>query len=215
MLRRKNLNGGERRRILGKDLGKREAAMPRSVADAPLTTRAARERLAARHQPYWRGIEAGAAIGYRKGSTGGVWLVRLADPAAGGGYRQSTLGRADDALKAAGDEVLDYRQAESKAREWIARQHRVAAGLELERPAAPAAPYTVANAVADYLADYTARGGKAIATTRLAAGRGAHPARAGQAAGGTVDARDAEGVAPCDSRRPCPASCQARPNAAP
>ena len=78
--------------------------MARSVDDAPLTTRAARERLAARHQPYWRGIEGGAALGYRKGTRAGVWLVRLADPIAGGGYRQAALGRADDVVKA-GDAV--------------------------------------------------------------------------------------------------------------
>jgi integrase len=143
--------------------------MPRTVNDAPLTTRAARERLAARHQPYWRAIEAGAAMGYRKGSTGGVWLVRIGDPIAGGGYRQSALGRADDALKAAGEKVLDYRQAEVVAREWIARHHRVAAGLEPEPAATPAAPYSVADAMADYLADYAARGGKALGTTRQAA----------------------------------------------
>ncbi len=143
--------------------------MPRTVNDALLTTRAARERLAVRHQPYWRAIEAGAAVGYRKGAMGGVWLVRVVDPTAGGGYRQSALGRADDALKAAGTEVLDYRHAEAMAREWIARHHRVAAGLEPEPAAAPAAPYTVAEAIADYLADYAARGGKALATTRQAA----------------------------------------------
>ena len=143
--------------------------MPRTVADAPLTTPAARGRLAVRHQPYWRGIEAGAALGYRKGATGGVWLVRVADPSAGGGYRQAALGRADDALKAAGVDVLDYRAADAKAREWIARHHRVAAGMEPEARAAPAAPYTVASAIADYLADYSARGGKALGTTRQAA----------------------------------------------
>jgi integrase len=142
--------------------------MPRTVNDAPLTTRAARERLAVRHQPYWRGIEAGAAIGYRKGTTGGVWLVRVGDPTAGGGYRQAALGRADDALKAAGTEVLEYRHAEAKAREWIARHHRVVAGLEPEPAAVPAAPYIVADAIADYLADYAARGGKAFGTTRQA-----------------------------------------------
>jgi integrase len=143
--------------------------MPRSVADTPLTTRAARERLAARHQPYWRGMEAGAALGYRKGTTAGVWLVRITDPAAGGGYRQATLGRADDTLKADGVEVLDYRKAEAAARDWIARHNRVAAGMEPEPTATPAAPYTVADAIADYLADYAARGGKALGTTKQAA----------------------------------------------
>ena len=143
--------------------------MPRTAKDAPLTTRAARERLPARHRPYWRAIEAGAAVGYRKGAMGGVWLVRVVDPSVGGGYRQSALGRADDALKAAGVAVLDFRQAEAMAREWIARHHRVAAGMEPEQAAAPAAPYTVADAIGDYLADYAARGGKAVATTRQAA----------------------------------------------
>lgn len=142
--------------------------MPRTVTDTPLTTRAARERLVVRHQAYWRGIEAGAALGYRKGATGGQWLVRLADPAAGGGYRQAALGRADDALKADGVEVFDFRQAEAKAREWIARQHRIRAGMEPEPAAAPAAPYTVAEAAADYLAEFAARGGKSLMQTRQA-----------------------------------------------
>ena len=142
--------------------------MPRTVADAPLTTPAARERLAVRHQPYWRGIEAGAALGYRKGRTSGVWLVRMGDPSAGGGYRQAALGRADDALKAAGDKVLDYRGAEAKARDWIGRRHRVAAGLEPEPSTTPAKPYTVREAIADYLTDFAARGGKGVAQTRIA-----------------------------------------------
>ncbi len=140
--------------------------MARTVDDTPLTTRAARERLAVRHQAYWRALDAGAAVGYRKGKLAGQWLVRVADPAAGGGYRQSVLGKADDALTAAGEAVFDYRQAEKMARDWIARHHRVAAGLEAEPGAKPAAPYTVRDAMADYLADYVARGGKAEAGAR-------------------------------------------------
>ena len=140
--------------------------MPRTIADTAMTTRAARERLAIRHQPYWRGIEAGAAIGYRKGVAGGVWLVRLADASAGGGYRQASLARADDNLNPDGVEVLDYRAAEKQAREWIARQNRVAAGLEPEPTAKATAPYTVADAMRDYLADYAARGGKGVSTTK-------------------------------------------------
>src|ERR1700712_2775369 len=139
--------------------------MPRSVADTLLATRAARDRLAERHQPYWRGMRAGAALGYRKGSTAGVWLVRVADPSAGGGYRQASLGRADDTLKADGVKILDYRKAEANAREWIARHHRVTAGKNRKAAAAPATPYTVANTISDYLADYVERGGKAIRTT--------------------------------------------------
>ncbi len=143
--------------------------MPRATEDAPLTTRAARERLAARHKPYWRGLAAGAAVGYRKGTTGGVWLVRVTDPTAGGGYRQSALAKTDDVLKADGALVLDYRTAEARARDWIARHNRVAAGLDPEQNAMLALPYTVADAIGDYLADYAARGGKALAATRQAA----------------------------------------------
>jgi integrase len=128
-----------------------------------MTTKAARERLVARHQPYWRGLDAGAAIGYRKGATGGAWLGRVSDSSAGGGYRQAAIGRTDDTLKADGAEVFDYRQAEVRAREWIARHHRVAAGME--PTATPAAPYTVADAMRDYQADFKARGGKAVRTT--------------------------------------------------
>jgi integrase len=142
--------------------------MPREVQDTPMTTRAARERLAVRHQPYWKGIDAGAAIGYRKGRTGGAWLVRVVDPAAGGGYRQSKLGSADDVLKSDGEKVLDFRKAETAARNWIARHHRIAAGLEPEPVASPSAPYVVADAMSDYVADYLARGGKSPKTMRAA-----------------------------------------------
>jgi hypothetical protein len=146
--------------------------MSRNTDDAPITVRAARERLAVRHEPYWRAIEGGLALGYRKGPRGGVWLARMWEA---GQYRKVTLGRADDTLNATSGRaegtpsgVLDFRQAQAKAQEWASRLYRVAAGLEPEPAATPAAPYTVADAIADYLADYAARGGKALDTTRTA-----------------------------------------------
>jgi integrase len=151
--------------------------MSRNTEDAEITTRAARQRLAARHDPYWRGIAGGLALGYRKGARGGVWMARLWEA---GHYRKATLGRADDTVRAtlAGTEsmpdsgdtkVLDFRQAQAKAQDWARRLHRVAAGLEPEPAAAPSAPYTVSDAIRDYLADYAARGGKALYATRNAA----------------------------------------------
>jgi integrase len=142
--------------------------MPRSVTETPIATKAARDRLAPRHQPYWRGLDAGAALGYRKGATAGAWIVRVADADAGGGYRQAVIGRADDTLKADGADVMDFRQAEAKAREWLVRHARVAAGLEPEIMP-KTAPYTVADAVTDYLGEYAARGGKALRTTKQVA----------------------------------------------
>ena len=46
--------------------------MPRTAKDTDITTRAARERCDARHEPHWRSIDAGAALGYRRGATAGV-----------------------------------------------------------------------------------------------------------------------------------------------
>lgn len=140
--------------------------MPRATADAPLTTRAARERLAIRKEPYWRSIEAGIALGYRRGSTGGAWLARVLD---GRRYREERLGRADDASPADGAGVLDFRQAQAKALVWAARVRRIAAGLDADPGKIPAQPYTVEEAVADYLADMKARGARSVGTTTTAA----------------------------------------------
>ena len=140
--------------------------MPRTTSDSPITTRAARERLAARREPYWRGIESGIALGYRRGSQGGSWLARLL---AAGRYREERLGRADDTLPADGADVLDFRQAQAKAVAWASRGRRVAAGLEAEPAKEPVKAYTVADAIADYLADMEARGALSFSTTRITA----------------------------------------------
>ena len=138
--------------------------MPRTAADSNLSTKAARSRLAPRHAPYWHSLGSGAAIGYRKGTGGGTWSVRTPDTRAANGYRQASLGAADDTLKADGVKVLDYREAEAAARGWIARHNRVMAGIE----DAPVAPITVREAMSAYVADYKARGGKALVTTEIA-----------------------------------------------
>src|SRR6516162_2931240 len=51
--------------------------MPRKVRDSALETRTARSRLAVRHKPYFRLIEPGLHLGYRKLTSGpGTWLAR-------------------------------------------------------------------------------------------------------------------------------------------
>ncbi len=140
--------------------------MPRATADAPLTTRAARDRLPPRKEPYWRGIEGGIALGYRRGSQGSAWLARVLEV---GRYREQRLGRTDDILPADGADVLDFRQAQAKAVAWAARARRIAAGLEADPAKQPAKPYTVAEALAAYLEDMQARGARSLATTRTAA----------------------------------------------
>jgi hypothetical protein len=58
--------------------------MARTVRDANLKTRTARLRLPIRTEPYWRGLEKGFALGYRRRIRGGTWLGRRRQ--ADGGY---------------------------------------------------------------------------------------------------------------------------------
>lgn len=141
--------------------------MPRTPIDAATTTRAARERLAAQSKPHWRGLEGGIALGYRRSVRGGgAWLARVLIE---GRYREERLGRADDVLPANGADVLSYSQAQAKAKAWADRQRRVAAGLEAEPVKEPVKLYTVADAVADYLADMQARGARSVDDARTSA----------------------------------------------
>jgi hypothetical protein len=116
--------------------------MPRKVRDASLETRSARARLKVRKQPYFRLIEPGLHLGYRRLANGpGTWIVRRY--AGQGSYTTENLRAADDAIVLAddfagadGEHILDFAQAQRKVR--AARSGR-------------SGPYTVGNAVDDYL----------------------------------------------------------------
>src|SRR5436190_1462392 len=128
--------------------------MPRATRDARLDTPTARTRLALRKKPYYRLIEPGLHVGYYRGSKGGSWIARRY--VGQGNYETARLGLADDGRGADGREVLTFSQAQGAARKWATRQARHAAGQE------EYAPWCVADAVAHYLDDYRARGGKAL-----------------------------------------------------
>ena len=49
--------------------------MARTVRDANLETRTARLRLPIRSEPYWRGLEKGFALGYRRRGKGGTYSM--------------------------------------------------------------------------------------------------------------------------------------------
>ena len=119
--------------------------MPRTVRDARLETRAARGRLASRNEPYWRAIAEGWHLGYYKGRRDGTWIARYRPP--GGAYRKKRLGRADDVEDANGITILDYKQAQDRARQWFREAELDQAGGGIEA----IAPYTVRQAMADYL----------------------------------------------------------------
>jgi integrase len=131
--------------------------MGRTVRDSRLESREARSKLSHREsrEPYWRSIHAGLHLGYRRGARGGVWIVRVNHD---GAYRKVTIGRADDLRDANGENILSYRQA-------LDRAQRTAD--EISGPPPPA-PYTVAEAIDDYLAWYSTNR-KALTQTRGAA----------------------------------------------
>jgi integrase len=108
--------------------------MPRQVRDASLDSRTARSRLKVAHKPYYRLIERGLHLGYRKLASGpGNWLVRHYQ--GDGDYRLKNIGTADDYDDADGRTILNFGQAQDKAR---------------EEATAKRGPYTVAQALEEY-----------------------------------------------------------------
>jgi integrase len=118
--------------------------MARTVRDAKLESRTARGALKPSGKPYFRAIDEGLHIGYRKGLNGGKWVLRryLGDRT----YTVEVIGTADDTLDADGDEVLTFSQAQAKARARFVQARRMAAGLPAE-----AGPYTVKVCLEEYL----------------------------------------------------------------
>lgn len=116
--------------------------MARSVRAARLETRTARLKLGigVRH---WKTIGKGFSLAYRRTVDGyGTWQARLFDSKKG--YSFQALGRADDFQEANGIDVLDFIQAQAKARELASREARKRAGLYHE-------PLTVNEATTRYL----------------------------------------------------------------
>jgi integrase len=120
--------------------------MARTVRDARLETRSAREKLKPSGKPYYKALDPGLHLGYRKGAAGGKWVIRwyVGD----GAYRVETIAVADDKADAGdGEVVLDFRRAQALAREKHAEHQRSAKGLP-----ADGGPYTVRRCIEEYLA---------------------------------------------------------------
>jgi len=113
--------------------------MARRIRDKILDSRDARRGLKPRAKPYWRSIGKGLHLGYRKGKRGAVWVLRRYQ--SGHGYQTKTFAMADDTEDANGTEILDFWQAQEVAR-------------NMREFGARGRPYTVAQAVADYLAEH-------------------------------------------------------------
>jgi integrase len=113
--------------------------MPRRVRDSNLESRTGRSRLKPRGKPYWRLMQEGLHIGYRKPQSGaGRWVVREYD---GKDYETDTIpGFADDYADADGAEILNFGQAQDYVRHIAGRSTAASKSLQ-----------TVADAMAYYL----------------------------------------------------------------
>ena len=140
--------------------------MPRAARNSTLESRSARLKLAPRKAPYRVRLDKGQAVAYYRPFKGaGSWIAfvspsKVKEEAVA--WRQRALGVADDLSDADGINILSYSQACAKAREWFKvcdREARLRAlGEEI-----PEGPFTVAQAMADYLQEQQRRGKKGVA----------------------------------------------------
>ena len=97
--------------------------MSRTLREINLSTRAARDRLKPSGKPYYRALDNGLHLGYRKGRRGAVWVARWYVGAEA--YKVKSLdGRPDDVLEPDGITVLSWSQAQAEARKLFALRQR-------------------------------------------------------------------------------------------
>jgi hypothetical protein len=133
--------------------------MARRTRDTKLETRSARLRLLARKKPYFTPIGRGVSLGYRRNKIAGTWVMRAADGK--GGNWTKAIGAADDFDEADGAGILDFWQAQDRARA-VARASHVGRDDD-DRPA------TIATALDRYEADLKLRDGDVGNVTRVKA----------------------------------------------
>src|SRR5262245_37646184 len=118
--------------------------MARKVRDAALDTRTSRSKLKPHKNPYWRMLDKGTHLGYRRiGGKPGSWTLRVYVPGRPANpYDLSVIGIADDLSDANGADVLSFSQAQNRARALRDDRSKSAAGIR--------GPYTVSRVLADY-----------------------------------------------------------------
>lgn len=117
--------------------------MARSARKTSLETRTARLRLQIRRAPHFVKIAKELRLGYYRGSGCGTWIARRYRGA--GAYDTIALGVADDTAEADRIKIFDYWKAQEEARRWAERRRLIEEGM------VRAGPYTVADAIKDYL----------------------------------------------------------------
>ncbi len=126
--------------------------MARRVKDTVLETRNARRELKTRSEPYWRSLDSGFHLGYRKRAKGGSWIVRRFTEARS--YVKHKLGVADDFQDSDGAKTFSYSEALKEARKWFEGETRQERGLEAKSTTA----YKVMNVMQDYRKHYAVEG---------------------------------------------------------
>jgi integrase len=127
----------------------------RARRDSKLDSRAAREKLAPSGKPYYRSVDLGLHVGYRKGRNGGRWVLRryVGDER----YIVETIATADDFSDADGVDILNFYQAQARARE-ISAKHQGAIR--------DAGPLTVSRVLDAYLDRLDAQHSKTAVESR-------------------------------------------------
>jgi len=131
-------------------------SVAKKVREKALDTRSARDKLKVSGKPYYRSIGPGLHLGYRKGKDARRWVVRMY--AGAGQYVVETIGHADDVADADGKEILDYWQAQDKARATRDERGDVKPGR-----------YTLRQAIVDYVKHMDGRATQQQTAERLAA----------------------------------------------
>ena len=121
--------------------------MARSTRFAKLETRAVRLKLPVAKKPVFVKVGPRIGLGYRRNQTAGTWVARVADGK--GGNWTKAIGNADDFDEANGSAVLDFWQAQDKA--------RVLGRIERDGDAGSQKPITVSQALDGYEADLKTR----------------------------------------------------------
>jgi len=115
--------------------------MAKRVRDATLESKEARRKLEPRGKPYYRALGPGLHLGYRKSAKGGRWVARMY--VGDRDYRMETMADADDQLDANAANVLDFNQAQDRAR--ALHMQLASGGAKVSKV------YSVADAIGDYL----------------------------------------------------------------
>ena len=135
--------------------------MARKIRSAQLETRTARLKLPPRGRPYTVRVADGVRLGYRPiGKSAGTWNVLGADGKGGSWLQRFAV--ADDYEPANGDTILDFWQAQDRARELV---HGGRDGNAADDRAGK--PITVVAALDVYAADLKTRGGDVASVARV------------------------------------------------